>query len=321
MKTQNLFKRVNEGSNNGLTVFATSPTVVKVDGHAMQMYYIQLTAKGAEKLLQYTHYEKQRGLKFSNLDMLYREMNDEAFVPFSMIILAHEDGQFFLIDGNHRLNALMNTGGTTGFWLQVIESDLSKDTLYSVLDSGRERTNYDGLHALGTFDEFESKYRISTVGAVKKIYAGMESNAQLKRSAVELDRLMQPWLKLAREYFSLINKHPNAKHMRSTKLVSVGMLTLRYQPEKARCFWSGIAQDDGLAQDDPRKYIVKQFGEAQSPLKLLNSIYEHEAAMMLSRCWNAYYEGKTLKRFVYDKNAKVALLGTPYDPTKPNCGL
>jgi len=79
---------------------------------------------------------------------------------------------------------------------------------------------------------------------------------------------------------------------------------LKWQPEKAEEFWKGLAMDDGLARNDPRKALLEklrsQEGSHSIPVQL------HAVASG----WNAFYHGRKLKEIRVCPDKPFSIDGT-----------
>ena len=189
------------------------------------------------------------------------------------------------------------------------------------MDIGAARNNFDGLHALGTFDGITTSCRSATVSAVRRIYSGMVSIAREKKSAEELNEMVTPWLELSRQYYETINGLPNSQYLKSARILAVALVTLRYQPVIAGEFWNSIASDDGVSQTDPRKHLIRQITDRNSFIKNTSGGQDKRSALYIAKCWDLHFNSKQAQRITIDEKSSVVITGTPYDANKPNCGV
>ena len=116
--------------------------------------------KEALKLLEGN--DANRGIKKVHLEWLRLQMNEDKWRPQTgESIKISKTGK--LIDGQHRLNAIVKSGKTYEF---LVVTDL-EDEVYTVIDSGVSRTGGDALHVLGV----SSAYSLS---AIIRAYSSLE---------------------------------------------------------------------------------------------------------------------------------------------------
>lgn len=321
MNALEFFKSINQVNGGNVIVLSAQPIVVQVDGFTLQMYYVRISPTGARNILRSTEYDRQRSMKASNLLFLKNQMAGNQFAPFTTLTLKAEGNHVFLIDGRHRLTACFESEKTQSFWVQFAESEKSKAKLYSVMDIGAARSNFDGLHALGTFDSIATSYRSTTVSAIRRIYSGMVSNAREKKSAEELNEMVTPWLELSRQYYETINGLPNSQYLKSSRILAVALVTLRYQGFIASEFWKCIASDDGVSQTDPRKHLIRQISDRNSFIRNTSGSQDKRSALYIAKCWELHFNNKQAHRITFDEKASVVIAGTPYDTNKQDCGV
>lgn len=321
MNALKFFKSINQVNGGNAIVLSAQPIAVQVDGFTLQMYYVRISPTGARNILRSTEYDRQRSLKDSNLLFLKNQMAAAQFVPFTTLTLKVEGDQVFLIDGRHRLTACFESGETQGFWVQFVESEKPKAKLYSVMDTGATRNNFDGLHALGTFDSIAISYRSATISAIRRIYSGMDSVKREKKSAEELDEMVTPWLELSKQYYETINGLPNSQRLKSSRILAVALVTLKYQNFIANDFWRCIASDDGVSQTDPRKHLIRQISDRNSFIRNMSGGQDKRSALYIAKCWELHFNNKQVQRITFDEKASIVIAGTPYDTDKPSCGV
>ena len=107
----------------------------------------------------------------------------------------------------------------------------------------------------------------------------------------------------------MIAAAPSAVHKRlvSSQAVAVALVTIKHQREKAEAFWTGLAKDDGLRRNDPRKALLIDFGNREWGRK------SSDGCVSTSLAWNAYFSGRALSQIKIVNGAGVRILGTPFD--------
>ena len=90
--------------------------------------------------------------------------------------------------------------------------------------------------------------------------------------------------------------------------MAVALYTYRYQPERAREFWSGVAANDGLRKNDARARLIADMMERR-----LNSGLSRQTVFQPMLAWNAWNEGRELKIIKIAENTRLNLWGTPLE--------
>jgi len=99
----------------------------------------------------------QRKLRDHHVFLLASEMERGDFVPHNAITFALLDGQRFLIDGQHRLQAVVLADVSVSMpVLEIPAHDMEAvRRLYASIDQGLKRTPNDAIRALGLSDELD----------------------------------------------------------------------------------------------------------------------------------------------------------------------
>ena len=99
-----------------------------------------VTPEMAQTWLNNNNFDRQRSLREHHIFTLAEEMEGGNFIPHSAIVFARLDKQDFLIDGQHRLNAVMLHGKPVNLpILTKIAANLEQVARwYASIDQGRE---------------------------------------------------------------------------------------------------------------------------------------------------------------------------------------
>lgn len=291
--------------------------------YRMSMIHVTITPEAAQSILDSCHYDRQRNLKKSNVIFLRKQMEAGKFLPTTTLTMDVRKTSVGLVDGRHRLTAVVESETTQGFWLQFLCAPIARAEVYTTIDTGVARTNYDGMIALGTFDDysFGSSRMSSIVAAVRRIYAGMLSSDREKLTATETSDLVREWVKVSEVFHDHTSGGTLSNRLRSSKIMAVGLLTTRFQPERSEEFWRGVSADDGLAKDDPRKHLIRQLVDRSSPLRSISGSHDKWSALYMAKCWNLFWANEAKSRIIIDTSSDIILDGTPYDSAKQHCGL
>lgn len=295
-------------------------------------YFQTIGPELAKRLLETMQFDGQRRLRLGWVNVLAEEMCRGKFRPKTQIFIANYNDTQTLIDGQHRLRAVIQSGVPIEF--DVVETEVRDATeladLYSTTDIGGRRTDADKLRPYG----LESAYGITEThlaklsATVKFMLTGCMAAggpAKIHQTRPLMD-IYAPYL---RQYLSVRDHcHPGARvwsgSLRSPTL-ALALLSLRFSAakigqEQVRTFWTGALLDDGLRQGDPRKVAYQHITEARLQTVGLGqrnqSVSAARSFRLLSSCFNAYATGRELRYpKVFDDRSAVNVYGTPSDPS------
>lgn len=238
------------------------------------------------------------------------------------------DGRIWLVDGQHRLTAIAEQQGPVSVTIRIVEMDSEKEArdFYAGFDGkGSIRTNVQILDAVGLADALGLSQRMTRAvyEAAPLLMNGLEPMAgsvnMKKNPAIYLQAnrlaLVNEWVKQATEYDSITKKAGRGLYekLRKTGPVAVALYTLRHQPARAKEFWAGIANNDGLRRGDPRHTLIQDFGVRDTSSGSVRQRVQQSAL-----AWNAFFEGRDLKIIKCVTGAQITLSGTPMNGKKPS---
>ena len=272
----------------------------------------------ADTILSTMNYRGQRRLKAPHTRTLAAMMRRKAWMPGSQIAFARINGHLVLVNGQHRRAALVETGTEAEF--QVVIHDCADDAavakLYYHFDRAvGARTDSDVLSSVGIAERFDMMATATRAiwQAVPIIANGFQRVSYANDEARRDDDLRlsqcEAWWKHGARFEALLSEAPShvRKAMLRAQTTAVAMTLLRWQPEEANKFILGIAEDDGLRRDDPRKAFLIDL--MQRPFRRVSL----DGCITMANAWNAFYRGRTTTHLKVMANAKVRIEGTPYD--------
>lgn len=295
-------------------------------GHEIRtVEYTAIDPPAARKILQDHSYSGQRPVSREFVLFLSREMERGAFQDGTQIAFCHiPDGRYFLIDGYSRMNAIIESGVIVQFVVTHFDVDSIHDVaeIYMRLDQGRKRSLSDTYKATGLIDRtgLPDRTNVNQLGSATR-WIENSFNSRGKRIAIDRHQtLIEEWSPIYLDYLDMITGVHMPEHIRkrftNSILISVALVTLKYAPEEAREFWSGVALDEGLSSGDPRKALLKfidsfSTGRTKDHRDYMPSL---EFMKYIARIWNAWYRCEKLSRI--RRSARVPgptdILGTPY---------
>lgn len=274
----------------------------------------------AERVLTEAPYEGQRKTEEHHVALLADMMRRGKWTKGSQIAFARVGDRLYLVNGKHRMHSVIASGRDIEFQVLIVDVQTMEEVaaLYYHFDvAARARSTSDILRAVGGTE----MHGLSKAMA-KSLYsaAGLISNRlvwphylrdPIKARSVDhrLDA-MKPWWALAKQFETITEDADRNLRVRLRRpgTVGVGLLTLKYQPDKAVTFWAGVAQNDGLRKGDPRHALVFDILN-----RVLASGTSMQGVIVPCAAWNAWFEGKSITHIKVTSTATPRLLGTPFD--------
>lgn len=273
----------------------------------------------ASRLLTEANWEGQRSVASWHVDLLAEIMRRGEWKDGSQIALCLLDGKLHLVNGQHRMEAVVKAAKAQRFQVKIHRCDSLAEVAqhyWSYDVAARQRSNAEILRAPG----FATQHGLSRTMA-DKLYGctpllGCEFERQNyhiasanTRDAGKRMSIATAWVREAAVYQSIIDEAYSQKHktrLLSSSVMSIALYTIRHQPGKAMPFWAGVANGEGLKRGDPRKTLIADFDNrhitgGNPDLRLLP----------VSLAWNAWYQGRELSILKVPQNATFSLAGTP----------
>lgn len=295
----------------------------------------EITPVLASEMLATMKYEHQRPVSPAHVKMLAAEMRASRFVPGTAIRIAHVNGASMLIDGQHRLGAVVASGIPQTFTI-IEESAPSNEYVawaYGSLDIGKRRVASDLYKAMELPDRLglSSRALNNLAAAVSFLHDGMKpSRSSTQRvDRAERIRLVELYAPHMREFLRIVSGAEKAISSAAERsyVIAVAMLTIRFSLPYAQSravpdiidFWRGVAFDDKIAVDDPRKHVNRHL-LTTSMASLRNAVGVRSVttasygARYIAVAFNTYMTRETRKFIrVADETAPVVIYGVPRD--------
>ena len=283
----------------------------------------------AKKMTQKSNmYWEMRGVTPSRVNNYSQLMNQGYWMPGLTISMAVFNGRTYLIDGQHRMLALIEHGKPIRFNVKHYEcrSKEQVEHLYQILDQGKSKTKLETMISAGSGKTLEiTKTRLArATSAVSMIYRKFGRANELEGEAWQFANnplmqshiLIEGWGDAIRGYYDAI--HGSMKEMTRASgnlnrsgCVAVGLLTFRADPVKAFKFWHGVGRFHTLEEDDPRftagRYIMA------TDMKREGGTPQHKHARAILSCWNAYAQNRTLSRIMVVEKFTTKVFGFDYE--------
>jgi hypothetical protein len=284
----------------------------------------------AAHMLETMKYKYQRTINRTHVKALAEEMIAGRFVDATTIRIAYLGSDSHLIDGQHRLSAVVMAKKPQIFTvLEEVASDADYIAwAYGNIDTGRGRSYGDLFRPIGMQDRTGlTATQVNNLSAAVDILIGGMVRATPGNRATKADRvrIVELYAPYMQEYASLSRNAPKtvARALNRGYVIAVAMVSLRWRTKAAgfstELFWSGVATDDRLAAKDPRKAVHKHLSNTtmRGGVAHVNGSSTTTAygARYIANCYNAYLTGKERSQSkVPDETAPFKMIGVPSDP-------
>lgn len=274
----------------------------------------------AKRILAEANYERQRPVYSHHIVLLADAMRRNKWTAGSQIAFALFGGRLHLVNGQHRMHAVIQAGRSIEFQVLIepCQTMAEVDALYYRFDvQQRKRSIAEVLNAAEVADRHGLSKGLAkaTYEAVALIMNGMQrpnyAVEPIKASSIDarLDAA-RTWWPIAAKYEAFIESAPKAvkRKLVSAGITAVALVTIKYQEAEAEKFWRGVADNDGLRKHDPRHTFVNDI-----LVRRLSSGSISQPAVVASLSWNAFFEGRDQKIVKVHSNAVIRIAGTPFD--------
>lgn len=285
--------------------------------------FFQWTADDAAFVLAHASYPEQDRHKTKegreHVEVIKTLMVREGWREHDQLGFAAWDDRIVMVNGHHRLSAQSLAGISVNWTIVVHQVSSFEDArrLYNQYDTNvRLRTNEQISKAIGTAERFGLKKMMAhaLMNAVPMLHSGLDSSRKGRDLAVERvydlrEQVAQEYSEAAlilEECFSGADKPLKAKLL-SQGVLSVALVTARYQLVKAKAFWSVLAENDGIPKVDPRATFIRTvMAKDLGKNAWLGSAYA-------SAAWNAWMRDEKPKYFAPGEPHPVRVIGTPFE--------
>lgn len=315
-------------------------TTTTVDPRANGVYQAQkrisfaqeITPDEATKMLVEMKYDHQRPPRPKKVRAYADAIAKGQFAALTQIYIAIYHGRHFILDGQHRLRAVVAAGIPVLF--SIVECDVTSERemsdIYSRLDRGLRRTPNDIYGAYALKEEFGlTATEVKSLGqAIRFMSTGCFSTGE----DMPVDTLVERMRNYAPEMqtYSEITDESRAQRgllsagIRRSSTVAAVLLSLRFTGPKAERegkpaiedFWAGTFTDDGLRIGDPRKAAHKHLVETRiQSSRTVATASASYAVRYLGHCINAYIAVREQRYSkVFDEKAPLNIYGVPSEP-------
>ena len=282
----------------------------------------RITPAEAASLLERCHYDRQRRPLERQVQFYAEAMRRREYYEGMALRFAEVTGtkECLLIDGQHRLLAVIESGKTVVFPVIVCHVRTLDDAwkLYYTTDTGFQRS-LSGLATdiIALSGAANGRIAAAIPQAVRMIEHGFVrvSHGYVGKSRDYVLAIVRKWEKPLRTWSALCAEMvPNSRPedirvcARATVL-SVALPTIHWQPKKAIGFWSRVMTNGALERTDPARVLNRMLADPRRVDGFPNAMIRRVAAT-----WNAEFRGAPLTTTLTrdQRTRPVTILGTPY---------
>jgi len=296
---------------------------------------VLVTPEEAQKMLTFNSYERQRTIRHTKVTIYADAMEKKRFEPGTQLSFGYTgSGNLQLLDGQHRLQAVVKSGIPQWFVIRTKKYETEQDLAlaYGHFDQHAKRSDRDNLKAIGLdtdlgFSVGELRVMSSAVRLINEGKFNRNTRPGGGGAVEDLREWISYYADAGSQYFEAIAGSPQFMRTPLTRAATLGVAlvtfkfaTRVYGDEKIFEFWRGTAMDDGLSLTDPRKTANRHLltasmsgGHGASHQKKDKIVTPAYSTRYLANCWNAWAEDRTISSTnVRDMNQDIHILGTPF---------
>lgn len=284
--------------------------------HFLKEGRVEIGPELAAYILETCWYSGQRKVRPDHVETVAELMVKEHWNAGHQVAFGLLEDKLHLVNGYHRLHAIVNTGLNQVFQNLIVEvkDGLELAQLYASFDTTQKgRSTGDILSAMGVREVTGVPAMLSrgVLLAIPFIQSGLATPKHKMALPIKLESA-EDWWEEAREFSSLFKGGDKVIRdaFRSGGYLAVILVTMKYQPEKAKEFWGGILRNDGLRKRTPQHAIVRTIFAGKRGSGSSGALHNMKVA---ASGWNAFFEGRELSFMQPSRTVgPIHLQGTPF---------
>jgi hypothetical protein len=280
-----------------------------------------IAPSAAQAILEREIYDQQRTIRQGDVRKYAMAMRRQEWLPGSLLSFCVWQGKRYLVNGQHRLHAVVLCGQSVIFEVQEIPVSSYEEIArwYAAFDRLRLRT----LSELCQPFHLPAKYNTNktqnthVMACLPPLAAGFEAITRPENDlrmytdslAIRMN-FLEHWLDEGKRYYEDTRgaRYKITSNLRRAPIMAVALVTYRFTGNDAEEFWHQVAMDDGLRADDPRKKLHVFLGSTKS-----GEYPPHVLARYAAAAWNASWEDRTLQNLTPQlERLPLRLEGTPH---------
>jgi len=259
------------------------------------------------------HFPYQRNISDYNVKRLGAEMENSRFTPGTQVYIAVlPDGQEYILNSNHTLEAIIETGIpqvmtiTRNHIADMEEAGL----IYAVFDDQMRRKLKDALRATGEdVDEAHLTYTGPAISVIINHFLQLDTWKPVPKPAIM--SLLPAYKEAVEAYFEVTANCPRdtRQFTRRASIMALGLETMKHQPARASEFWHNFSHDDGLVAGMPEHSLLRYLRNNPQTTGPARSTTVRASAL----AWNAAYKRSGLQQVKPEAFKNFIILGTPWE--------
>lgn len=287
-----------------------------------------VTPEVANEWLMNKRYEHQRNVRPYQVRFLAEEMRRGSFKQDTPIEFCIIDEDEHLTDGQHRLSALVLCGIPQRFVVikRIMDSLDAAALDYTRTDKNILRTIAEDYKTLSLETELGlTATQVNNLGSAVLLIARNFNKATNNKSKLHPDdrlQLMREYNQAYGDYLEVIAgcRREIRHRLERGATLGVALVTFRYSAlvfgsTRIETFWNGVAMDDGLRANDPRKVANRhliEYGMIGGSGTTLKSTSPAFSARYLATCFNAYLSNRNTNYVKPDQKKPIYIMGSPW---------
>jgi len=317
MNGQNMLKvaHARPPGNPPAAVSAAPPTIDSLIDGAQ----VAINPEFAQKILTEANFAGQRPVNTPHVILLADMMSRRQWTPGEVLHFVRCGGRLHLVDGQHRLAAVIHSHSSVTFRIRV--TDVADEDEIIVIywrhdRMSRRRSTPEILSAAGVAQRYgvsktmaHAAFRATSLIMMDfKPLSYIKDPVMVRSDERRLEAAIE-WWGAAQAYEHCLAECPKVLKARvhGAGITAVALVTLKYQAERAIPFWTGIAENNGLTKGDPRHTLLRDLherGVGSGNLALW--------ARVVATAWNAWFQGRQLATIRVFADSPIDILGTPF---------
>lgn len=264
-----------------------------------------ITPELAKRIISECMFSGQRNVFYYQVKLLVDKMKNGEWLPDDQISFCRlPDGTMILVNGYHRMQAVIESGIPIVFNIRILECKNMNDVrkAYITFDTGtRSRSETEVIEAMGITKEFNltkqvagAVYRAAPLIANNMLHYNYQTSPiQIKNVTQRIMLADDLWM-LGKKYQDLVS---TAAYKHRAKLlvagvVGVAIATIKHQYELASQFWPRVGDMANMKIDDPRLILAKTLDERSYKIPKDGTV--PASAIDAALAWNAFYDGRSI---------------------------
>ncbi len=265
-------------------------------------------------------YDHQRKVNNAIVERYSREMQRGEWRDCdSAIVIAVRGESEFLLNGQHRLHAIVASGTSQTFIVRRIayESDGAMDLAYANMDRGSGRSVSAQVHAMGLGESHGvpdrvAKLAITALRLILDNFRPVLAKSRLYLTAPgDMQKVMGIWSTQVYAYHHALSGAPATVQswFWRAEVSAVALVTFRYAPDKASAFWHKIALHEDMLSGSPEHLLFTLLATTKADTGDVRGAL----ARRVAAAWNAVYLDKQISVLqARGDTANISIEGTPW---------